>query len=166
MKGCRSLKRKVSYDFGLTVPERNTEQPGALQSFHPDKGNAAPGPRCWKNGDSNPRPPRCERGALPAELLAHEQHSAILTEATKACQQRAQKFSGIYAKKERAREGVARKAPIVRTAARPSRSATADRRPRRPCVGPRPCARSRRGHALGGWRRPLSEPADRLRVRP
>src|SRR6266851_10063759 len=50
MKGCRSLKRKVSYDFGLTVPERNTEQPGALQSFHPDKGNAAPGPRCWKNG--------------------------------------------------------------------------------------------------------------------
>src|SRR5579864_6270318 len=27
----------------------------------------------WTRGDSNPRPPRCERGALPAELLAHEQ---------------------------------------------------------------------------------------------
>ena len=26
----------------------------------------------WTRGDSNPRPPRCERGALPAELLAHE----------------------------------------------------------------------------------------------
>ena len=25
----------------------------------------------WTRGDSNPRPPRCERGALPAELLAH-----------------------------------------------------------------------------------------------
>jgi hypothetical protein len=24
----------------------------------------------WTRGDSNPRPPRCERGALPAELLA------------------------------------------------------------------------------------------------
>src|SRR6266700_3435644 len=29
--------------------------------------------RWWPRGDSNPRPPRCERGALPAELLAHEQ---------------------------------------------------------------------------------------------
>jgi hypothetical protein len=29
----------------------------------------------WTRGDSNPRPPRCERGALPAELLAHEQRS-------------------------------------------------------------------------------------------
>jgi hypothetical protein len=29
--------------------------------------------RWWTRGDSNPRPPRCERGALPAELLAHEQ---------------------------------------------------------------------------------------------
>jgi hypothetical protein len=27
--------------------------------------------RWWTRGDSNPRPPRCERGALPAELLAH-----------------------------------------------------------------------------------------------
>src|SRR5258705_13332246 len=27
----------------------------------------------WTRRDSNPRPPRCERGALPAELLAHEQ---------------------------------------------------------------------------------------------
>jgi hypothetical protein len=26
----------------------------------------------WTRWDSNPRPPRCERGALPAELLAHE----------------------------------------------------------------------------------------------
>src|SRR5690242_5381997 len=25
----------------------------------------------WTRRDSNPRPPRCERGALPAELLAH-----------------------------------------------------------------------------------------------
>src|ERR1700690_3489419 len=25
----------------------------------------------WTTGDSNPRPPRCERGALPAELVAH-----------------------------------------------------------------------------------------------
>src|SRR6266566_4565990 len=25
----------------------------------------------WTRGDSNPRPPRCEQGALPAELLAH-----------------------------------------------------------------------------------------------
>src|SRR3954465_8469366 len=25
----------------------------------------------WTRWDSNPRPPRCERGALPAELLAH-----------------------------------------------------------------------------------------------
>ena len=25
----------------------------------------------WTRGDSNPRPPRCERGALPTELLAH-----------------------------------------------------------------------------------------------
>jgi hypothetical protein len=29
----------------------------------------------WTRRDSNPRPPRCERGALPAELLAHEQLS-------------------------------------------------------------------------------------------
>ena len=29
----------------------------------------------WTRGDSNPRPPRCERGALPAELLAHEQQT-------------------------------------------------------------------------------------------
>src|SRR5260370_29022309 len=29
--------------------------------------------RWWTRGDSNPRPPHCERGALPAELLAHEQ---------------------------------------------------------------------------------------------
>jgi hypothetical protein len=26
----------------------------------------------WTRWDSNPRPPHCERGALPAELLAHE----------------------------------------------------------------------------------------------
>ena len=25
----------------------------------------------WTDGDSNPRPPRCKRGALPAELSAH-----------------------------------------------------------------------------------------------
>src|ERR1700692_835190 len=25
----------------------------------------------WTAGDSNPRPPRCERGVLPAELAAH-----------------------------------------------------------------------------------------------
>ena len=25
----------------------------------------------WTAGDSNPRPPRCERDALPAELAAH-----------------------------------------------------------------------------------------------
>src|SRR5512143_115416 len=25
----------------------------------------------WTRRDSNPRPPHCERGALPAELLAH-----------------------------------------------------------------------------------------------
>jgi hypothetical protein len=30
----------------------------------------------WTRGDSNPRPPRCERGALPAELLAHS-HSSL-----------------------------------------------------------------------------------------
>jgi hypothetical protein len=28
--------------------------------------------RWWSRRDSNPRPPRCERGALPAELLPHE----------------------------------------------------------------------------------------------
>ena len=27
----------------------------------------------WTAWDSNPRPPRCERGALPAELAAHYQ---------------------------------------------------------------------------------------------
>ena len=26
----------------------------------------------WRIRDSNPRPPRCERGALPAELAAHD----------------------------------------------------------------------------------------------
>ena len=31
----------------------------------------------WTRGDSNPRPPRCERGALPAELLAHEQQPIL-----------------------------------------------------------------------------------------
>jgi hypothetical protein len=31
----------------------------------------------WTRGDSNPRPPRCERGALPAELLAHEQQQNL-----------------------------------------------------------------------------------------
>src|SRR5258706_13817164 len=28
----------------------------------------------WTRRDSNPRPPRCERGALPAELLAQSYH--------------------------------------------------------------------------------------------
>ena len=27
----------------------------------------------WRVGDLNPRPPRCERGALPAELTPHAQ---------------------------------------------------------------------------------------------
>src|SRR5258707_9964769 len=39
----------------------------------------------WTRGDSNPRPPRCERGALPAELLAHEQQ-IHLSKAEKCCQ--------------------------------------------------------------------------------
>jgi hypothetical protein len=33
---------------------------------------ANPGGSWWTAGDSNPRPPRCERDALPAELAAHE----------------------------------------------------------------------------------------------
>jgi hypothetical protein len=28
-------------------------------------------------GGSNPRPPHCERGALPAELTTHSHHSEI-----------------------------------------------------------------------------------------
>ena len=39
----------------------------------------------WTRGDSNPRPPRCERGALPAELLAHEQQENF-SRRRKACQ--------------------------------------------------------------------------------
>ena len=39
----------------------------------------------WTRGDSNPRPPRCERGALPAELLAHEQQ-ANFSKGAVACQ--------------------------------------------------------------------------------
>src|SRR5260370_20300184 len=37
------------------------------------KNNVSPFEIWWTRGDSNPRPPHCERGALPAELLAHEQ---------------------------------------------------------------------------------------------
>jgi hypothetical protein len=40
----------------------------------------------WTRGDSNPRPPRCERGALPAELLAHEQQQIHLSKAEMGCQ--------------------------------------------------------------------------------
>jgi hypothetical protein len=29
-------------------------------------------PEWWTVGGSNPRPPHCERGALPAELTAHD----------------------------------------------------------------------------------------------
>jgi hypothetical protein len=29
------------------------------------------GSRVWTQGDSNSRPPRCQRGALPAEPWAH-----------------------------------------------------------------------------------------------
>ena len=32
----------------------------------------------WTRRDSNPRPPRCERGALPAELLAHVSLGAVI----------------------------------------------------------------------------------------
>src|SRR5229473_2030894 len=39
----------------------------------------------WTRRDSNPRPPRCERGALPAELLAHEQQHNFSKRAD-ACQ--------------------------------------------------------------------------------
>src|SRR5215467_4360984 len=42
-------------------------------------------PYWWTRGDSNPRPPRCERGALPAELLAHEQQ-IHLNKAEMGCQ--------------------------------------------------------------------------------
>src|SRR5439155_11376104 len=41
--------------------------------------------RWWTRRDSNPRPPRCERGALPAELLAHEQLKNF-SRPTEACQ--------------------------------------------------------------------------------
>ena len=34
----------------------------------------------WTAGDSNPRPPRCERGVLPAELAAHGHDLAIKCE--------------------------------------------------------------------------------------
>src|ERR1700736_3335627 len=39
----------------------------------------------WTRGDSNPRPPRCERGALPAEILAQEQQSNF-SKRTERCQ--------------------------------------------------------------------------------
>jgi cytochrome c peroxidase len=39
----------------------------------------------WTRRDSNPRPPRCERGALPAELLAHEQQTNF-SKAPQPCQ--------------------------------------------------------------------------------
>jgi hypothetical protein len=32
----------------------------------------------WTAGGSNSRPPRCERGALPAELAAHSHNLYIL----------------------------------------------------------------------------------------
>src|SRR5258707_2480428 len=49
----------------------------------------------WTRGDSNPRPPRCERGALPAELLAHEQQVDFSKRAC-ACQHA---FSGLQTKR-------------------------------------------------------------------
>src|SRR5881296_2322290 len=42
-------------------------------------------PGWWTARGSNPRPPRCERGALPAELLAHEQRTNFSKRA-EACQ--------------------------------------------------------------------------------
>src|SRR5512132_3530944 len=36
----------------------------------------------WTAGGSNSRPPRCERGALPAELAAHSVERAIVPCAT------------------------------------------------------------------------------------
>jgi hypothetical protein len=36
----------------------------------------------WSRRDSNPRPPRCERGALPAELLPHGREAGIVLRCT------------------------------------------------------------------------------------
>src|SRR5579872_4538531 len=36
----------------------------------------------WTAGDSNPRPPRCERGALPTELAAHSPAERFLAKRT------------------------------------------------------------------------------------
>ena len=44
------------------------------------------GKEWWSRRDSNPRPPRCERGALPAELLPHGREDAYCTRPASARQ--------------------------------------------------------------------------------
>ena len=76
----RYVKLTKDRDFRLMWAERiglGFELPGG-QSWAPwatiavPKSDVSDLKRWWTRRDSNPRPPRCERGALPAELLAHE----------------------------------------------------------------------------------------------
>ena len=60
--------RKVA----LFLPSRSAPEAGSnpADGFHfsPNEGMNE---KWWRRRDLNPRPPRCERGALPAELLPH-----------------------------------------------------------------------------------------------
>src|SRR5215467_12083139 len=70
----------------------------------------------WTRGDSNPRPPRCERGALPAELLAHEQQIHF-SKAEIGCQH--EQCASFSAKKSRAHIHFSRRKNLMGSALRP-----------------------------------------------
>src|SRR5437879_10875242 len=98
----------------------------------------------WTRGDSNPRPPRCERGALPAELLAHEQQTNF-SKGAGACQ--------------RVSPSVGSTCRAPNTELHPGSDATVDRSARllagprsswRSGIGPGPAESLPRPSALGG----------------
>jgi MFS transporter, FSR family, fosmidomycin resistance protein len=66
------------------TPRSRTAVKEASQNRRTTRGRTKPAgdqPSWWTAGDSNPRPPDCEPGALPAELAAHERWE---TDATRA----------------------------------------------------------------------------------
>ena len=108
----------------------------------------------WTRRDSNPRPPRCERGALPAELLAHEQLGNF--------SKRPEHFQHVvFAPFSCCKEkGRLLAAPLARVTDN-FQGFMADRGTR-PSAVRRSSARSHTGHAPAEWPQPPSAPADLL----
>src|SRR5437899_768808 len=78
-------KRGLALRCPATSRQRRRPQMANLANFWNSEKSVKLFRIWWTRGDSNPRPPRCERGALPAELLAHEQR-IHLSKAEMGCQ--------------------------------------------------------------------------------